>query len=134
MLLLSKPDGASLVIGHGAMVTVIGALAMAFEILLISRFANRGDLRRLALLQLVTVAVLATATALLFGEPVPQFSGGFVSCVVVMALISAFLQLAITWAQRTVSAAHATVLYALEPGWAARTGGRRVRKKGVGTV
>src|SRR3546814_14023159 len=72
MLLLSKPDGASLVIGHGAMVTVIGALAMAFEILLISRFANRGDLRRLALLQLVTVAVLATATALLFGEPVPQ--------------------------------------------------------------
>src|SRR3546814_5501672 len=51
MLLLSKPDGASLVIGHGAIVTVIGALAMAFEILLISRFANRGDLRRLALLQ-----------------------------------------------------------------------------------
>src|SRR3546814_10098366 len=45
----------------------------------------------------------------------PQFSGGFVSCVVVMALISAFIQLAITWAQRTVSATRATVIYALEP-------------------
>src|SRR3546814_2401128 len=52
----------------------------------------------------------------------PQFSGGFVSCVVVMALISAFIQLAITWAQRTVSATRATVIYALEPVWAAVVG------------
>lgn len=122
MLLLSKPDGASLVIGHGAVLTMAGALAMAFEILLISRFANHGDLRRLALLQLVTVAVLASLSALLFDEPAPQFSGGFVVCLVVMALISAFIQLAITWAQRTVSATRATVIYALEPVWAAGVG------------
>lgn len=122
MLLLSKPDGASLVIGHGAIVTMIGALAMAFEILLISRYANHGDLRRLALLQLVTVALLASLSALLFGEPAPQFSGGLVSCLIAMALISAFIQLAITWAQRTVSATRATVIYALEPVWAAAVG------------
>src|SRR3546814_12619545 len=39
-----------------------------------------------------------------------------------MALISAFIQLAITWAQRTVSATRATVIYALEPVWAAVVG------------
>lgn len=122
MVLLSKPDGASLVIGHGAMVTMTGALAMAFEILLISRFAHHGELRRLALLQLVTVAVLASLSALLSGEPAPQFGGGFVICLVVMALISAFIQLAITWAQRTVPATRATVIYALEPVWAAGVG------------
>lgn len=122
MLLLSKPDGTNLMIGHGAIVTMIGALAMAFEILLISRFANQGDLRRLALLQLVTVAVLASLGAVLFREPAPQFTGGYLSCLVVMALISAFIQLAITWAQRTVPATRATVIYALEPVWAALVG------------
>ncbi|HET8882262.1 MAG TPA: DMT family transporter, partial [Solimonas sp.] len=122
MLLLSKPDGANLAIGHGATVTMIGALAMAFEILLIGRFANRGDLRRLALLQLVTVTVLSSLAALIFAEPVPRFAGGYLLCVAVMALISAFIQLAITWAQRTVPATRATVIYALEPVWAALVG------------
>ncbi|NGY03882.1 DMT family transporter [Solimonas terrae] len=122
MLLLSKPDGASLIVGHGAIVTMVGALAMAFEILLISRYANRGNLRRLALLQLATVAVLSSLAALLCREPAPVFSSTYLACLGAMALISAFIQLALTWAQRTVPATRATVIYALEPVWAALVG------------
>lgn len=122
MLLLSAPTAASVAIDRGAVLTMVGALAMAFEILLIGRYAVQGDPRRLALLQLLTVAVLGAAGARLAGEPAPLLTGGYLACVATMGLVSAFIQLAITWAQKTVPATRATVIYALEPVWAALVG------------
>jgi drug/metabolite transporter (DMT)-like permease len=122
MLLLSRPGTTALHVHHGAVMTMIGALAMAFEILLISRYALQGDARRLAFLQLVTVSVLGLLAAAVRGEPMPQFTGGYIICVFAMGLVSAFIQFAITWAQSIVPATRATVIYALEPVWAAIVG------------
>ncbi|NKF24593.1 DMT family transporter [Solimonas marina] len=122
MVLLSNPRAGLLAIDHGALLTMIGALAMAFEILLIGRYAVRCNVQRLAFVQLATVGVLGLGAALLRGEPMPQFTGGYVACVLAMALVSAFIQFGITWAQRTVPATRATVIYALEPVWAALVG------------
>lgn len=53
----------------------------------------------------------------LAGEPVPAFSWVWLAAGVGLGLASALIQLAMNWAQKTVSPTRATVIYAGEPVW-----------------
>lgn len=134
MVLLANPFALSLDNGKGEWMTVASALAIAAEILLVSHYARHCDPARLTLVQMAVVALLASCTAAAAGEGLPELAPGFVLTVTVLALMLAFIQLAINWAQRTVSATRATLIYALEPVWAGvfgRLAGERLGLPGL---
>ena len=99
-----------------------GAFCVACEILLIGTFALRCDPRRLAFLECVTLAVLSLALSGAASEAWPTPSASWILPAAGLGIASAFLQVSVNWAQRTVSPARATLIYALEPVWAGIAG------------
>lgn len=118
LLLLAGPQGMSFVFGQGEAVTLIGAVAIAAEIILISVYAGRVDIRRVTVIQLATASLVAFATMIPAQETVPPYSHGLVVVAIGLGIFSALIQVTMNWAQRSVSPTKATVIYAGEPVWA----------------
>ena len=78
--------------------------------------------RRVTVVQLFTVSCLAAAGAVAAGEPLPQAHPMLLVCVLGMGLATAVIQVAMNWAQKTVPATRATIIYAMEPVWAGLVG------------
>ena len=122
LVLLAGPDGTSIGLGVGELLTLLSAVAIASEIILIGGFAGRVDVRRVTVVQLAATALLAFGLMAPMGEPVPGPSWLLILSAVGLGLASAGIQLAMNWAQRTVSPTRATVIYAAEPVWAGIVG------------
>jgi drug/metabolite transporter (DMT)-like permease len=122
LLLVAGPGASGLGAGRGEVLTLLGAIAIAAEILLIGRFAGRVDLARVTAVQLAVTALLAFATMPVAGEAVPAFSWTLAAIVAGLGLASAGIQIAMNWAQATVSPTRATLIYAGEPVWAGLVG------------
>lgn len=118
VLLLTGANMSSFDFSKGELVTAFCAVAFAAEIILIGAFAGKVDARRVTVVQLAATSVLAFAAMIPAGEAVPPFSWLLFLSVAGMAAASAAIQLAMNWAQKTVSPARATVIYAGEPVWA----------------
>ncbi|WP_246179721.1 DMT family transporter [Microvirga thermotolerans] len=122
LVLLAGPDGASIGLGIGELLTLISAVAIASEIILIGGYAGRVDVRRVTVVQLATASLLAFGGMAPMGEPVPAMSPLLLASAVGLGVASAGIQLAMNWAQKTVSPTRATVIYAGEPVWAGIVG------------
>ncbi|MHB1302506.1 MAG: DMT family transporter [Acidiphilium sp.] len=122
LVLVSGVSPSDLALGRGQWLTLAGALAAAVEIVLIGRMAAQGDPRRMAIVQLVTVSVLCLATGLARGERMASGAAFPVIAVLGMAAATAVIMVAQNWAQRSVPANRATLIYALEPVWAGMIG------------
>jgi drug/metabolite transporter (DMT)-like permease len=122
LVLLAAPKDFALTMGFGETLTVICALITAAEILLIAHVAKGCDPKRLAVVQLSTAAVLAIVAMGVTREPLPALSPAFIACGAGLGLASAFIQVSINWAQKHVPPARATVIFTLEPVWAAMIG------------
>lgn len=122
LMLVSGPNGASLHFSPGEMATLVSAIAIAAEIILIGAYAGKVDVRRVTVVQLATASVLSFLMVGPTGEALPDFSGWLVVSAVGLGAASAVIQLAINWAQKTVSPTRATVIYAGEPVWAGIVG------------
>ncbi len=122
LALLAGPDGTSIGLGIGEFLTLLSAAAIASEIILIGGFAGRVDVRRVTVVQLAATSLLAFGLMAPMGEPVPGPSWLLILSAVGLGLASAGIQLAMNWAQRTVSPTRATVIYAAEPVWAGIVG------------
>lgn len=110
----------SLSFSYGQVLTLVGALAIAVEIVLISHFAPNVDLRRVTVVQLAFASIFAFALRPLAGEHgVPDFEWPLVALAVGLGLTSAVIQATMNWAQRTVEPSRAAIIYAGEPIWAA---------------
>lgn len=118
LILLAGPDGVSLGYGVGEVVTVLSALSISIEILLISFFARDVDTRRITVIQVVVVAVAAYALMPVMGEAIPPFSWTVVLSALVLGVASGAIQFVMNWAQKSVPATKATLIYAGEPVWA----------------
>ena len=55
LLLLAGPQGASVAFGRGELLTAVGSIAIAGEVILISLFAGRVNLIRVTVVQLAVV-------------------------------------------------------------------------------
>jgi drug/metabolite transporter (DMT)-like permease len=121
LLLLAGPFG-SRKPGLAELLVLIGALSVAGEIMLIGAFAARVDPRRLAVVECTLLALLCLAATSLSGAGWPRLRPGWVLSALVLGLASAGLQISVNWAQRFVPPAQATLLYTLEPVWAALFG------------
>lgn len=122
LLLVSGPQGASLQFSPGELATLVSAVAIAAEIILISACAGKVDVRRVTVVQLATASLLAFLMIVPTGEALPDFSWLLVISAVGLGAMSAVIQVAMNWAQRSVSPTRATVIYAGEPVWAGIVG------------
>jgi drug/metabolite transporter (DMT)-like permease len=122
LALLAGPDGTSIGLGIGELLTLLCAIAISAEIILISGFAGKVDARRVTVVQLATTSVLALGLMAPLGESLPAPSWLLIGSAVGLGLASAGIQLAMNWAQKTVSPTRATVIYAGEPVWAGVVG------------
>ncbi|MCS2163122.1 DMT family transporter [Scandinavium sp. H11S7] len=118
LILLAGPDGNLLALGAGEIITLAGALAIAAEIILISAWAGKVDVRRVTVVQLATASLVAFTMMIPAGESVPSFSPGLLVVALGLGIFSAIIQVVMNWAQRSVSPTRATVIYTGEPVWA----------------
>jgi len=118
LVLLSSPDLNDFSFSYGEIVTIIAAIGVAAEILLIGRFAPGLDIRRLTFVQLLVASLAAFAVMPVVGETFPAFSYVWFGAACLMAVATALIQLVMNWAQKSVSPTRATIIYAGEPVWA----------------
>ena len=119
LVLLADPQSMEGGVGLGEWLTVFSAIAIAVEVILISRYAGRVNLRRVTIFQLATASMLAFAMGGVRGEAAPDLgSTALLASVLVLGLASAVIQITMNWAQNHISATRATVIYAGEPVWA----------------
>ncbi|WP_211264191.1 DMT family transporter [Streptosporangium amethystogenes] len=106
-----------LTLSFGEVVTLVSAVAIAAEILLIGLFAGTVDLGRVTVVQLLVAGSLSLMTMPIAGESVPSFSWIWLVAAIGLGAASCLIQLTMNWAQRSVSPTRATVIYAGEPVW-----------------
>jgi len=122
LLLVVGPENAGLSLNGGELLAVIGAVAIAVEVVLISRFARRVHVGRVTVIQLAVASVLCFCIMPVVGERAVIPSGFFLAGALALGAASALIQSAMNWAQKTVSPTRATVIYAGEPVWAGLIG------------
>ncbi|WP_085627358.1 MULTISPECIES: DMT family transporter [unclassified Pseudomonas] len=122
LMLLAGPEGGSLHFSEGELVTLVSAVAIAGEIILISRYAGQVDVRRVTVVQLATASLLAFLMVVPTQERLPDFSWLLLASAVGLGAMSAVIQVAMNWAQKSVSPTRATLIYAGEPVWAGIVG------------
>jgi len=122
LLLVVGPENAGLSLNGGELLAVIGAVAIAVEVVLISRFARSVHVGRVTVIQLAVASVLCFCIMPVVGERAVIPSGFFLAGALALGAASALIQSAMNWAQKTVSPTRATVIYAGEPVWAGLIG------------
>lgn len=122
LMLLAGPSSAGLHFSEGELLTLVSAVAIAAEIILISRYAGQVDVRRVTVVQLATASLLSFAMILPTRESLPDFSWLLLASALGLGLMSAIIQVAMNWAQKSVSPTRATLIYAGEPVWAGVVG------------
>ena len=122
LMLLSGPAGASLHFSPGEIATLISAIAIAAEIILISNFAGQVDVKRVTVVQLAVTSLLSFLMVVPTQEPIPDFSWLLLCSALGLGMASAAIQVAMNWAQKSVSPTRATLIYAGEPVWAGIVG------------
>ncbi|MEM6159764.1 DMT family transporter [Erwinia sp. P6884] len=122
LMLLAGPEGGSLAFNAGELATLLSTLAIAAEIILISAWAGKVDVKRVTVVQLAVASLFAFALMAPNGESVPAFTPYLAGSAVGLGIASAIIQVTMNWAQRSVSPTRATVIYAGEPVWAGIVG------------
>jgi len=122
LMLLAGPEGGSLHFSEGEVVTLVSAVAIAAEIILISRYAGQVDVRRVTVVQLATASLLSFLMIVPTQERIPDFSWLLLLSALGLGAMSAVIQVAMNWAQKSVSPTRATLIYAGEPVWAGIVG------------
>ncbi|MEH5097309.1 DMT family transporter [Atlantibacter hermannii] len=118
LVFLAGPDGNLLALGQGEIITLVGAVAIAAEIILISAWAGKVDIRRVTVVQLAVASLVSFMMMVPAGESVPPLSTGLLIVALGLGVFSAIIQVTMNWAQRSVSPTRATVIYTGEPVWA----------------
>lgn len=123
LVLLTGNGFHAIALNFGQVVTLLGAIGIALEIILIGYFAPKVNLGRVTVIQLAVASLLAFASMPLVGEHViPSFSWPLLSIAIGLGFASALIQYVMNWAQRSVAPSQAAIIYAGEPVWAALFG------------
>ncbi|RSE31345.1 DMT family transporter [Acinetobacter junii] len=123
LVLLTGNGFSNITLSYGQLLTLICALVIALEIILIGYFAGRVNLRRVTVIQLMVAALLSFASMPLVGEyQLPAFSWPLLLIATGLGLASALIQFVMNWAQSMVDPSRAAIIYAGEPVWAGLIG------------
>lgn len=127
LIFLANPFTLSFSNHWGEWVTILSAFLSAIEIMVGGRFAPHSQARQLAFTQLLFTGLfgaLGLMIAMLFGVPLKDtvFNQAVCLSIVWLAIIVAFVQVLLSWAQRYVPAGRAAVIFAMESVFAAIIG------------
>ncbi len=122
LVLLAGPTTAGFSLSAGEIATLIGAFAIAVEVILIGYFAGKVNVQRITVVQTGMAGVLSFLCMPFAGESIPEFSWVWLVAAVGLGLSSMVIQYTMNWAQRTVTPTRATLIYASEPVWAGIVG------------
>ncbi|EAQ01175.1 membrane protein, putative [Pseudooceanicola batsensis HTCC2597] len=122
LMLIAGPEAGGVGFSPGELITILSVFAIAGEVILISRFAQQVDAARVTVVQLAVASLLAFTAMGASGEAVPAWDWRILAFAGALGLASAAIQLAMNWAQRSVTATRSTLIYAGEPVWAAIIG------------
>lgn len=110
-------------LNFGQVLTLLGSISIALEIILISYFAPKVNTRRVTVLQLIFASLFCFLIAPLMGEnQIPDVHPHLVMILVGLGIASACIQLVMNWAQEMIDPSQAAIIYAGEPVWAALFG------------
>ena len=122
LMLIAGPEAGGFGFSHGEIITILSVFAIAGEVILISRFAPHVDAARVTVVQLAAASLFCFASMGMAGEALPAWDWRILGFAAGLGLASALIQLAMNWAQKSVSATKSTLIYAGEPVWAAIIG------------
>lgn len=123
LVLLTGNGWNNIQLEFGQIITLLGAIAIALEIILIGYFAGQVNIRRVTVLQLVFASALCFLIAPFIGETqLPHFEWQLITVLIGLGIASACIQLVMNWAQQYVDSSQAAIIYAGEPVWAALIG------------
>lgn len=122
LMLIAGPEAGGFGFSDAEIVTIVSVFAIAGEVILISRFALRVDAARVTVVQLVVASGASFLAMIPAGETAPGWDWRILAFAGGLGMASAVIQLAMNWAQRSVSATRSTLIYAGEPVWAAIIG------------
>ncbi len=117
LIMLAGPGAGHFTLSAGEIVSLLGALAIAAEIIMIGAFAAGVDSRRVTAIQLLAGGAMSLMVMPVAGEAIPDFHWVWFACAVGLGLASALIQLTMNWAQKVVPPTRATLIYAGEPVW-----------------
>ena len=118
LMMVVGPEAGGLAFSQGEVLTLFCAVAVALEVVLISRFATQADAKRITVIQMAAASGMALIGAMILQEPLPEFTWTFVGLAIALAAASTIIQIGMNWAQRTVSPTRATIIYTGEPVYA----------------
>ncbi len=133
LMLLAGPLGAAGA-GAGEAVLLISAISIAAEITMVGLYAARVDPRRLAIVECTILSAACFAATPATGASWPASVSGWLLSAAALGVASAGLQISANWAQRYVPPARATLIYTMEPVWAALFGLAAGERMGPGAV
>ncbi len=113
--IMSGLSPVDLTLDHGDALSIIGAVAIAFEVVILGYFVRRADPLRIAFVMMAATTVLCAIFSVSTHEPVPVASPTLLMVVVVYGIATAYIQFAMSWAQARVDSSRAAMIYALEP-------------------
>ena len=113
--IMSGLSVADITLGYGDTLSIIGAVAIAFEVVILGYYVRQADPLRIAFVMMVTTTFLCTVFAVATGEPMPIPSPTLLWVVVGYGIATAYIQFAMSWAQARVESSRAAIIYALEP-------------------
>ena len=107
---------------RGDIFTLIGAFAFAFHIVLVGSYNRRFSFRQLVPTQILVVGLLSTLSLPFDPNPHLAWTGHLIGALIVTAVLATcFAFTAQNWAQQYTPAAHAAIIFTLEPLFAALT-------------
>lgn len=119
LLLLTGNSLNQLHFNFGQIITIIGSISIALEIIFIGYFSKHVNLARVTVLQLVFASLVSFISMPFIGElTIPTLSWPLLLIAAGLGCASAFIQLVMNWAQRFVDPTQAAIIYAAEPVWA----------------
>lgn len=127
LIFLANPFTLTFSNNPGEWITILSALISAGEIIIVGKYAPKAQARQLAFTQLASVAVIAlvgVVIASLADLPLKEttFNSTVWAGALWLAVIVAFVQVLLSWAQRYVPAGRAAVIFAMESVFAAILG------------
>lgn len=120
LFLLTVPSGAGLgdfrSVNFGDLLTLVCAVAFAFQIIFVGRATQSHPFQPIAVLQIATAAVLMVPSVPLLEHAHIVWTWQLIAALLVTALLSTALAFTVqSWAQQFMSATNAALIFALEP-------------------
>ena len=114
-LALLSLSGGTLAVGPGEILTLMGAFAFALHIVMLGRWAPRGDIVAMSVLQMGTMGLVFFSVAVPTGFKLPTTTfdwGAILFMATIAGLVAMFLQ---SWSQTILSATTVALMFSLEP-------------------